>query len=45
MEVKKEMTRDTRGGIRILAVTPEMGKVMFKKSIAISAREQKNPDP
>jgi len=33
MEVKNEMIREINGGSRILVVTPDMGKVMFKKSI------------
>jgi hypothetical protein len=35
MEVKKEMTSETSGGRSRLVVTPEIGKVMFKKSMTI----------
>jgi hypothetical protein len=34
MEVKNEMTREINGGSRILVVTPDMGKVIVKKSMA-----------
>jgi hypothetical protein len=33
MEVKKEMTIDIKGGSRRLVVTPDIGKVMFRKSM------------
>jgi len=33
MEVKNEMTREINGGRSRLVVTPDMGKVMFRKSI------------
>jgi hypothetical protein len=32
MEVKKEMTREMRGGSSKLVVTPETGKVVVRKS-------------
>jgi hypothetical protein len=33
MEVKKEITIDTKGGRSTFVVTPDMGKVMFRKSM------------
>jgi hypothetical protein len=45
MDVKKEITRETKGGRRTLVVTPDIGKVIFSKSIGASGREQKKPDP
>jgi hypothetical protein len=36
MEVKKEMTIETRGGRSTFVVTPEMGNVVFRKSTLFS---------
>ena len=45
MEVKKEMTIETRGGSRMLVVTPETGKVMFNRSMRIPSVKMKyEPD-
>jgi len=33
MEVKKEITMEISGGRRRLVVTPDIGKVVFRKSI------------
>jgi hypothetical protein len=33
MEVKKEITMDTRGGRRTFVVTPDMGNVMLRNSM------------
>jgi hypothetical protein len=38
MEVKKEITREIKGGRRILVVTPDMGKVMCRKSMNCASR-------